>query len=449
MSTPPLLFDDLPPAPAGPRPPAPGRGAAAVVLIFLATRLVVWAAAYYGAATLYRIELGLGPPFEQHVPRLQQARDDPDRPEHRLGLEVFADFAPLCRFDGVHYRSIIEGGYRYAPPPPGTTDRRALEQNIAFFPLYPLLCRPLAALLGTHGAMLLVAHACSLAAVLLLYRWLRWRTDDATALATVALVLCWPAACYYSFAYAESLTLLLTVVTLWLIERRAWAGAAVACGLATATRPTALALAAALAVAYLVSGGGPRRARLLRLPPLLAVAVAGSACYAAFLTIQYGSFLVYFDNFRAGWVPDHRRADWLKFLLLTRVWEQFKPLLAMLAGLPGSLVLAANSLTWNMPLSFALLGASLAGLRRVPRSFRPLLLLAPLIFLHAYLASGGARFGLEPIGRYLTVAVPAFIVLAAWCRRSWPAGAQAALLAFLMLIQAAWAFRFGLREWSG
>jgi hypothetical protein len=104
---------------------------------------------------------------------------------------------------------------------------------------------------------------------------------------------------------------------------------------------------------------------------------------------------------------------------------------------------------WNVPLNLFILFLSLVGLPRVPRSFRPLLALGPLIFLHSYLASGGAKFGVEPIARYTAVSVPAFVVLGAWCMREWRPATRHLLLTFLILLQAAWAFRFGLQEWSG
>jgi Gpi18-like mannosyltransferase len=129
-------------------------------------------------------------------------------PEYQSFVDLFTDFAPLCRFDGVHYRSIIEGGYRYQTPPPDTTDRKVLEQNIAFFPLFPLLCQPLARVMSTHAAMILVVHVCALAAAMLLYLWVRHRVDESVALFAVAAALCFPPAVYYSFGYAESLTLL-------------------------------------------------------------------------------------------------------------------------------------------------------------------------------------------------------------------------------------------------
>jgi len=466
MKNRPLLFDD-PPPPAGaarvdPPPPATAaaaparlppaglvRGLLLVLLIFVATRLVVWVAAYSGALMLFRIENGLAPPWERHLRPMAAAMGAADSPVRQRAGEILGDFAPLCRFDGGHYRSIIEGGYRYVPPAPGETDRGKLEQNIAFFPLYPLLCRPLAPALGTFPAMVLVSHVAALGAAVLLYLWLRSRIDEATALTAVALLLALPSACYFSFGYAESTTLVLSAATLWLLDARRFGSAAVCSGLATASRPTALALALVTALAYWCNGPGDRAHRLRRLVPLSLVAAGGLIAYALFLTVQYGSPLVYLANFKAGWVPDAMRADWFQYLTLARVWDQFKYLGRALEGFPVGLVQLANPFAWNMPLNLSLLAVSLAGLPRVPRSFRPLLALPPLVFLHAYLASGGATFGIEPIGRYMGVSLPAIAVLAAWMVREWRWGGRAALLAFFILLQAAWAFRFGLDEWSG
>lgn len=451
MKPAPLLFEDpafTPPAPPAARPGV-ARGLLLVLLIFAGTRLLTWTATYCGAAMLVRIEHQLDPPFEKHVRRLQAQAAQGRSAEYQSIVDLLTNLAPLCRFDGVHYKSIIEGGYRYQTPPPGTTDRKLLEQNIAFFPLYPALCWPLARLVGTHAAMIIVAHVCGLAAGVLLYLWVRRRVDEPTALLTVAFTFCWPASVYYSYGYAESVTLLTFVAALWLIDRGLFLRAAVMCGLATATRPTALAIAAVFALAYWFKRSGPRGRRLATLIPLGVLAGAGILCYAAYLTWQFGSPLVYFANFKAGWVPDARRATWLEFLTLTPVWEQFKYFRDLVLYLPLGLINLAHPFLWNMPLNFFLLFLSLAGLGRVPRSFRPLLALGPLIFLHSYLASGGAKFGIEPIGRYMAVAVPALIVLAAWCQREWKPVGRYVLLTLLLLVQAAWAFRFGLQEWSG
>lgn len=444
-----LLFEErLPRAVSAPQRSRRWRGVAFVCLLFLTTRVVTWTGAYYGALTLFRIENKVEPSFEKRMQEWARHPPPDDSPLARSARESLADFAPLCRFDGNHYRSIIERGYQYTPPPPGALpEQRA--QNIAFFPLYPLLCQPLSRFFGPRAALVLVAHICALAAAILLYLWVRHRIDDPSARFAAAVTLCLPAACYYSFGYAESLTLLLTVAALWLIDRRAWLPAALICGLATATRPTALPIVGVYALAYWFNNSDTRRARLLKLVPLVIVGAAGLLAYAGYLTYRFDSPLVYAANFRAGWVTDEARANWLEYLTLARMWDQFKYFGRMIASLPVGLVNLASPLLWNVPTDLFILFLSLAGLLRVPRSFRPLLALGPLIFLQAYVASGGATFGIEPIARYLAVAVPAFVVLAAWATREWRPGLRHALLALLLFLQGAWAFRFGMVEWSG
>ncbi len=448
MKPAPLLFDDRLPDRAPSSRAGWRRGVLWVVLIFLATRLVTWTCAYYGAELVYRIEERLPPPYQRHLYRLAT---QPAAPEHATRRQLLGDFMPLCRFDAIHYRSIIERGYSYTPPPPPEQirSRTEVEQNIAFFPLYPALVRPLRGVLSINAAQVLVAHLAALAAALVLYAWIRWRIDEPTALLAVAATFCWPTACYFSFGYAESVTLLTVTGALALIDRGRFGWAAVASGLATATRPTALAIVAVYALAWWQRSPQRPALRLAGLLPRLLLAAGGLLSYAVYLAYRFGSPLVYFDNFRAGWVTDRQRADWFEFLVLARVWDQFKYFGRLLRNFPEGMVNAANPLMWNMPLNFFVLFLSLAAWGRVPRSFRPLLLLGPLVFLHAYVAAGGATFGVEPIGRYLAVSVPAFVVLAAWWTREWAGGARAALLAFLLLVQAAWALRFGLREWCG
>ena len=277
----PLLFEDHPP---GDRRGSLAHGILLVVLIFAGTRLLTWTGTYCGAAALFRIKHQLDPPFEKHLRRLQEEGVNREGVEFRSFVELFADFAPLCRFDGVHYRSIIADGYQYQTPSPGTTDRKLLEQNIAFFPLFPLLCWPLTHFVSPSAAMILVAHPVALAAAIVLYLWIRRRIDEPAALLAVAITFCWPASVYYSFAYAESVTLLLMVVALWLIDTRAFTAAAVVCALTTATRPTALAIVGVLLLAYWLSSQEPRRRRLAKLIPLGVVGAAGILAYAAYLT---------------------------------------------------------------------------------------------------------------------------------------------------------------------
>jgi hypothetical protein len=489
MSRPTLLFTD---AERRPKTDSWFAGAARVLLIYVVTRVVVWTFAYTGSLIDFRIQHRLDRPMEKHEIRFRElAASQPDAPELTDFRRLMGDFAPLCRFDGDHYRSIVEGGYRYRPVTPEMSQQER-EQNIAFFPLFPMLARPFAALFGSARAgMVFVAHACSLAGALLLYHWIRRRIDTNVAVFSAAAMLCLPQACYYSFGYAEGCTLLLTVLTMMLLDGALWLPAAVACGIATATRPTAAALVPVYAITYWfrsrqsesdapstrtptssAANSSPSIAtdalavaapasstpaapspttaanRLKRLALYLPIAAAGLAAYAIFLTVKFGSPFVYFANFRAGWVPDKHRADWFEYLTLARVWDQFKHFGRALGGLPASLPEILNPFAWNMAINFFILFLSLAGMRRVPASFRPLLFLGPFIFLQAYAASGGATFGVQPISRYMAVSASAFVVLAAWCVREWSATARHSLLAAFVLLQAAWALRFGMGEWS-
>lgn len=449
-----LLFEDrLPNAAVTPGGGSLVRGILLVLLIFAGTRLLTWTATYYGASVLFRIQNRLEPPFDKHQRRWQEKPLSADDAEYRSMMDLLTDFAPLCRFDGEHYRSIFEdgGGYRYQKPVYPVAEHRELEQNVAFFPLFPLVCRCLTGWLTPRPAMVLVVHVCALAGVILLYLWIRRRVDERVALFTVTVTLCFPSAAYYSYAYAESITLLLMVVALWLTDSRAFVPAAVVCGVTTAARPTALGIVGVLALAYWFNSTEPRRGRrALKLVPLVLVGVTGIAAYAGYLTYHFGSPFIYVDNFKAGWVPDQQRADWLPFLTLAPFWEQFKYFRNLvLFAPPIGLINAPNTLMWNAPLDLFVLFLSIAGMWRVPRSFRPLLALGPLIFLQSYAASGGAKFGLEPIARYMAVSVPAFVVLAAWCLREWRPLFRHLLLGFMLLLQAAWAFRFGLQEWVG
>ncbi len=446
-----LLFEDHPQPPAAVRTTSSlARGLLLVLLIFAGTRLVTWVGTYHGAWMLFRIENRIDPPLEKHQRDLQEQFTTGQGPQVDAARDLLLDFAPLCRFDGVHYQSIIEGGYQYEKPDPNTVDRNQLEQNIAFFPLFPLIVRPITAVLSPHAAMILVTHLCSLAAGLLIYLWIRRRIDHPAALMSVAILFCWPPSVYFSYGYAEAVTLVLFVIALWLIDAHRWWPAAIVCALATATRPTALAIVAVLLLAYWLHSNTPIRQRLTRLALLGLVGAGGIIGYAAFLTFRFGSPLVYIANFKAGWVPDKNRADWLGYITFTPVFEQFKYFRDLVAFAPPvGLINTPNTLMWNMPLNLFIIFLCIAGLRRVPRSFRPLLWLGPLIFLHSYLASGGAKFGLEPIARYMAVTVPAFVVLAAWCTREWRPPARTVFMVFLILIQSAWAFRFGLQEWTG
>lgn len=426
-------------------------GLLSVLLLFLATRLLIWTGTYTGAFVNFRIWNGLQPPWDAHEKAVYAELADGERDSEldESWRERMTDFAPLANFDGKHYLSILSGGYRYDPTVTRANEPQEREQNIAFFPLYPLVCAAFVPLLGPRASMVLVANLATLGAAVLFYLWARRRAGDDAAIFGLAGLLCLPSAVYYTYAYAESLLLLMIVATCMLLERRRWFWAAVTCGLATGCRPTALGLAGVFVVAYLAANWRKPAVRmLLTAQPLFLLAIGGLAGYAIFLTIEYGSPLVYFQNFRIGWVPDSQRAEWYQYLTGARIWDQFKHFGRAVRTFPVGLIELILPFAWNMIICGFVLFLSLWFWKRVPASFRPLLLLGPFIFVQSYLASGGATFGVQPISRYMAVAAPAFVVLGAWGAQRWRPAARHILLTCMLLLQGAWAFRFGLDEWS-
>jgi hypothetical protein len=425
------------------------------------TRLVVCVAAYGGGAAAARIDERIRPPLGTQETEWRRALRDADHTWHLALQRRLFDFTPLLRWDAGHYRTIVERGYQ-----PGPDDRP--PEQIAFFPLYPLLSAATARVFGTATAMILVSHVAALAAAALLAAWARRWCDNAAALLCVTLVFTWPSAHFYSFGYAESLTLLLVAGTLWSAADVRPGLAAAMCGLATATRPTAVAVAvplliwswqcgssAAAGAAAISSGhvtqpraeGFPARSRVWRLMGLGLLATSGLSLYVLYLLWSFGSPVEYLSNFRH-WVPAAQGRDWLALVTLARIWDQFRYFGRALADAPASLEMLSWALTWNMPATLTIVILSLAAWRRAPRALRPWLLIGPLIFALRYAVAGWSNFGVESMARYTMLSAPTYLALAVSLagRRS---GLAIALAALLLLLQSAAAFQFGMGEWTG
>jgi Mannosyltransferase (PIG-V) len=199
--------------------------------------------------------------------------------------------SPLARWDAAWYLRIAESGY-------GGSDVRA-----AFFPLYPLLVRAVAAPFGASpGALLVAAYVVSLAAFLgalvLLHRLVSLELGRPLAQPALLLLAVFPAAVFFGAPYSESLFLLLAVGAFYAARtgRWAWAGAAAAGG--AATRSSGVLLLLPLAMLWWSSGSGasaPRSGRRLRDAAWLLLAPLGLAAYAVFLGLAEGDAWRFLD----------------------------------------------------------------------------------------------------------------------------------------------------------
>ena len=154
------------------------------------------------------------------------------------GVPPIHDIAPgsvpwlFVRWDSGYYWQVATTGYR----PDG--DERA------FYPLYPMVIRAVSLVLpvSTLWSGLFVSVVSFFGAGILTYKWIRIDYGHAQATWTTVLMYVYPMAFYLVAFYAESLFLLLAILSLYL-ARRGWfalSGAAIA--LAGATRPQAFLL---------------------------------------------------------------------------------------------------------------------------------------------------------------------------------------------------------------
>src|SRR5664279_599673 len=143
----------------------------------------------------------------------------------------------LLQWDSEWYFKIVTEGYRYNGDP-------TIEQNIVFYPLYPLLARGLVAISGiaASDSLLLVSNAAGVLAVVLLFKLVREEFGDRLALTTTALLSCFPTSVLLSAGYTEPLELLLIVSFFLALKRKHYLSAALLAGLAVADRSTGIVL---------------------------------------------------------------------------------------------------------------------------------------------------------------------------------------------------------------
>lgn len=137
---------------------------------------------------------------------------------------------PWANFDGIHYLGIAERGYYQ------------FEQ--AFFPLYPLLIRHLGWLLGDNylWAGLLISNLSLVLSLFVFYKLLkRGGFAERTIKWSIVFLLFSPTSFYFGAVYTESLFLLLTLLSFYLLQKINPAKARIflyllTAGLASATR---------------------------------------------------------------------------------------------------------------------------------------------------------------------------------------------------------------------
>jgi hypothetical protein len=204
------------------------------------------------------------------------------------------------RWDAAWYVSIASGGYQWA----GAVN---VEQNLNFFPAFPLLMRATSLLVSSHlpldvrlawsGTVLSVAAF--LGALVYLYRLFDKEVGEEAAGAGLLLIATYPFALFFSAPYTESLYLLGAVGAFFHMRRSEILPAACWALLVGLTRPNGFVLAVPLTVAALGQArGGRARVELLL---VAAMPIVGMLAYSVYGFSLTGRPFVWAELQRQAW----------------------------------------------------------------------------------------------------------------------------------------------------
>lgn len=194
---------------------------------------------------------------------------------------------PLFRWDTGWYMSISKTGYSYNGNP-------RQRQNIAFFPLYPLTCRLCHAVTGLSipFCAVFLSNIAFFVGLVALYALVSWEIGPDVARSAILLLAFFPASFFFSTMYAESFSLVFSVLAYASFRRQKFVKGGIWAGLASATRVTGI-----LLIVPLLFEGFPylrdRRARrVVFLAALLTL--SGIGAFSFYQLIVFGDPLAYF-----------------------------------------------------------------------------------------------------------------------------------------------------------
>jgi hypothetical protein len=187
-----------------------------------------------------------------------------------------------ARWDAVWYSDIAALGYRWD----GDWTR---QQNVVFFPAFPMAARWVARPLGMHVlyAGWLISLAAFTWAIVLFVRLARTLVNDRDAVDAAWLLATYPFAVYFSAAYSESL-FLLAMCGLFLSAHEKRCGEAALWGLAAGlTRPNGWLLAAPLALLMWQRHRPANVREWLRAGAVVAAPIAGVLLFTFYLHLRF------------------------------------------------------------------------------------------------------------------------------------------------------------------
>jgi hypothetical protein len=299
----------------------------------------------------------------------------------------------FARYDAGWYNQIASAGYAYAA---------GGRNNLAFFPLYPLLMRWGGRLLGGeqqdfYFAGIIISWVAFAIAMPLLYRLARLELPHDSALRAVAYAAVFPSAYFFGVVYSESLFYLGLVGAVLALRTRNWVWAAIAGSVMTATRVNGIMFVPALVLIAWHAAGSSIRERINATLAVLG-ACGGFAAYCVYnYWISGDPFAWYHSITHWGYQPGGNPVSGL-FAIGRALTTRFYQYLATENMAPYD--------TLNAGLAIAVLISAPLVWRRFGFAYASILVLGLILPL----SSG--QF--EGLGRYCSVLFPVPILLASF-----------------------------------
>lgn len=261
-------------------PDRDGARAGTVVRLSSSTRADWWRALAYCGRVYLAVRVGLFVVGMLAV-ALLPAQGAVQVPGYRLqapSVGWHALFTAWERWDVLWYLRIAQSGY---------ADK---DGSAAFFPLYPMVSRGVAHVVGGHWLLAgyLVSNVSLVVALVLLYRLSTTEFSETVARRVVVYLCVFPTGLFLFAPYTESLFLALTLGCLYSARRHLWLLAGCLGMMASLCRSTGLLLVVPLAVEAVLQWRTDRRPRGPR-----AMALVGRWAASAVTGLGIGVYLLY------------------------------------------------------------------------------------------------------------------------------------------------------------
>lgn len=297
------------------------------------------------------------------------------------GLPVEVNWSAFNAWDSILYESIATQGYQYV------ISDVVQGQNVAFFPMFPLLCSLLMQLgIPFNVAGTILNNTAFIGSLVLLDNWLKQRYSIQTVTWIILVVAFCPFSIFGTFIYTEGVFLFVSIAALKAFDQKQYKLAAFWGAIATATRPNGV----ALIPTFLLVSWLQKRGLQAYLSGLFSG--VGIGLYSLYCGWQFGDFFAFVRTQQA----------WDRQAGIN--WESWKILFSQLMFGSGEIV---KGLSQN-PIHFILMGivfaiASLIIYFRSRLQPNAVYYLSCVLFLLAWIVAGDALINILTIfgGCYL------------------------------------------------